>query len=421
MTLPATPHIIIPCATARDQGAVAALAAAPEGQAFSWHLLPADFFSAQNRWNTCVGEEVARARRLAAELAGRLEPGTLIAAAPSNDFSAIVAGIVAEDGRGFSLGMLPILRCRHKYYQRLATAPHMLAGPGLWLEDRPPAEPAIAYPFYAKLPLSSFGIGGRLIETAAEFAAYRPYALRLGREMAGYLRGVPESAFDALPLLGANGFLTETPVHLDQVTVMGRCVQGETVCDAVVETVFFPGTRNVRCFRWPARLPAFAVRQVLEAARQAVAKLGFRHGLWNAEVWWGGDRARPFAEIIEINPRPATYFWQMLRMGADYPLYQVMAEMAVGGPGSPPGPPLRAGRVEQRAVTTAGEGRAGELVDYAALRRLEEDGATVVYLFAPEDAIKQLSPFPVIVAEVVAWAEGDGVPSPAYPSPPAAP
>jgi hypothetical protein len=402
----ARPHIIIPCARTRDKQAIELV---PETQAYVWHVLTADFSSAQSRWNTCVGEEVLKVRRLVGELAER-EPGCVIAVAASNDFSAIVASIVAEDGfkgqPGFSLGMLPTLCCRHKYYQRLATAPQMLAGPGLWLEDAAPEPADIVYPVYAKLPLSSFGVGGRMIEAAHELTDYQAEAFALGREMVQHLRGVPEAAFAALPLLRRNGFLLEQPVNLDQVTVLGRCVQGETVCDAVVETVFFPGTRNVQCFRWPARLPAFAEQEVLETARQAVANMGFQHGLWNTEVWWGGDAARPYAEIIEINPRPATYFWQLLWMGARYPLYQVMAEMALGGPGSPPGPLLRTGCIEQRAISTGGEGRAGDLVDFDALRRLEEQGdAMVVYLFNAEDDIKQLSPFPVIVAEVLAWVD----------------
>ena len=404
MVDPALPHIILPCARTRDKQAVAVL---PGAEAYVWHVLTADFSSAQSRWNTCVGEEVSKVRRLVAELAER-EPGCAIAVAACNDFSAIVASIVAAEGcngqPGFSLGMLPTLRCRHKYYQRLATSPQMLAGPGYSVEDEPP--PAIAFPFYAKLPLSSFGVGGRMIETAQAFTDYQAEVFPLGREMVRHLRGIPDAAFEALPLLGRNGFLMEQPVHLDQVTVLGRCIQGVTVCDTVIETVFYPGTRNVQCFRWPARLPEFALQHVSETARRAVSKMGFQHGLWNTEVWWGGDAAQPFAEIIEINPRPATYFWQMLWMGANYPLYQIMAEMALGGSGSPPGPWLRGGRIQQRAITTTGEGRAGELVDFAALQRLQaQDGAQVIYLFSPDDAIEQLSPFPVIAAEVLVWVE----------------
>ena len=400
MAAPNIAHIIVPCARTRDKEAIARLPATP---GFSWHPLTADFSSAQSRWNTCVGEEAGRVRRLARELAEQ-EPGCSIAVAASNDFGAVVAAAAAEDGLGYSMGLLPTLRCRHKYYQRLATAPHMLAGPGLWLHDAPPAGADIAYPFYAKLPLSSFGVGGRMIATAEEFAAYRADVLPLGQAMAEHLRGLPEAVFEELPLLRRNGFLTETPIDLDQVTVLGRCVHGETVCDAVVETVFFPGTRNIQCFRWPARLPEAACAQVVEAARQAVSKLGFRHGLWNTEVWWDAAGAAPFAEIIEINPRPATYFWQLLWMGAGYPLYQVMADMALGGAGFAPGPMLRPGCVEQRTVAVGGEGRAGDLVDYAALQRLEErDDTMVIYLFAPGDPVKQLSPYPVIVAEVLAW------------------
>jgi hypothetical protein len=245
-----------------------------------------------------------------------------------------------------------------------------------------------------------------LIESAEDFAAYRPHAFQLGREMVRHLRGIPASVSGQLPLLHRNGLLMEKPVHLDQVTVLGRCVHGETVCDAVVETVFFPGTRNVRCFRWPARIPEAAHRLVLQRTRQAVDRLGFQHGLWNTEVWWGEESGLPCAEIVEINPRPATYFWQLLWMGAGYPLYRIMAEMALGGNGSPPGPPLRCGSLEQCAVTTTGEGRGGDLVDFAALKRLEDQGDTmVIYLFGPDDSIQQLSPFPVIVAEVLAWAE----------------
>ncbi len=333
------------------------------------------------------------------------------------DLGAMVASIAAtvaieSEGTVASLGMIPVMRCRHKYYQRQATAPHMLVGHGLWLEECEPVSASLDYPVSAsldypvsaKLPLSSMGIGGQLIHSPEALAAYKGRAFAMGRTILRQLQGLPDTVLKELPLITHNGFLTEVPILMNQVTVMGRCVNGMVISDTVVETVFHPGTRNVQCFRWPAQLPDDAMQVVQAVACTAVERLQFDHGLWNTEVWWRTGAGGPEAELIEVNPRPATYFYQLLQIGADYTLYQVAADMALGGPGSTVGPPKRAGWVEQASITTTAEGVAEHLIDFRALKWLEQqEDVAVIYHFRPQDTIRQLSPYPVIVAERISW------------------
>lgn len=401
------PHIIIPCATSRDRGAIAQLTQSPGGGACTWHVLTANYHSAQNRWATSVGAEVARVQHLRKAL--RQQTRAPIGMVATADFGAMVASIAAAvaigpEGAVASLGMMPVMRCRHKYYQRQVTAPHLLVGPGLWLEEREPDAASLDYPVYAKLPLSSMGIGGQLIHSPKALAAYSGRAFETGRTMLQQLQGLPEAVLAELPLMTRNGFLTEVPMLMNQVTVMGRCINGAVIADTVVETVFHPDTRNVKCFRWPAQLPEDAMQAVQTVACTAVERLQFHHGMWNAEVWWQTAAGGPVAELIEVNPRPATYFYRLLQIGADYALYQGAADMALGGPGPAIGPPKRAGWVEQASITTAEAGVAEHLIDFKALERLEQQAdVTVIYHFRPQDTIRQLSPYPVIVAERIGW------------------
>lgn len=302
------------------------------------------------------------------------------------------------------LGMIPVMRCRHKYYLRLATSPHMLVEPSLWLEDSELSSVPVNYPFYAKLPLANMALGGQLIETSEQLSAYKSSVFPIGRKFLKQLVDLPVTVVDELPLLTRNAFLTEVPIMMNQVTVMGRCIQGNVMVDALIETVFHPGTRNVECFRWPAQLSDMVMAKICEVACATVTKLDFLQGMWNIELWWDTGTEAPFVEVIEINPRPAVYFEKILQLGVGYSIYLAAADIALGGSGLPLNSPKQQGFVEQKSISTSGEGIAQDLVDFKALQELDtEEDTIVIYYYSPHDLIQQLTPYPTIVAEVVSW------------------
>jgi biotin carboxylase len=76
--------------------------------------------------------------------------------------------------------------------------------------------------------------------------------------------------------------------------------------------VMYPGTIAFQRFEYPSRLPQAAQRELERVACQALAAIGFDHGLFNPELFWRARNAT--AKIIEMNPRLAAQFADLYEM-----------------------------------------------------------------------------------------------------------
>ena len=109
------PHIIIPCATSRDRSAVAKIQRSAGGGDYCWQLLPANYHSAQNRWETSVGAEVCRVNHVIDALRKQTRGLVPIGIVPTMDFGTMVAGIAAAALLGLLMA-LPTAKLQQDYW-----------------------------------------------------------------------------------------------------------------------------------------------------------------------------------------------------------------------------------------------------------------------------------------------------------------
>jgi len=228
-------------------------------------------------------------------------------------FGALAAALVAE--RLGLPGNPPeaAIACQHKLLARQVlgqVAPEAnLAFTPLDLEYGADVPDGLTYPAYVKPVKAAFSVLAREVAGRAELQAHTRFSwdeLWVIRRLVEPFERVCRARLPGAP--SAHRLLLETPVALGtpQYDLDGWVQDGQVHLLGVVDAIMYPGTQAFMRWEVPSRLPARVQERALDIARRFLAAVGFRHGLFNMELFY--DPAQDRISVIEVNPRLASQF-----------------------------------------------------------------------------------------------------------------
>lgn len=190
----------------------------------------------------------------------------------------------------------------------------------------------LSFPLFVKPVKAAFSVLARTVHGAGELARHLTFGrferLVIGRLVRPYAQVAARYA--ALPC-DPTAMLVESPAEGRQVNVDGYVYRGQArIVGVVDECVYLQpagGARHFARFVNPSRLAPPVRARVEEAARQAVAAVGYTHGFFNCELFVLPDGRLRF---IEINPRLASQFVSMYRDLEGLDIVRMVAALAAG-------------------------------------------------------------------------------------------
>ena len=252
----------------------------------------------------------------------------------TDDYPAcIVASIIAKE-----LG-LPgprpeaVLLCQHKYHCRVAQAARLpKITPEFALIDftknYKAKEIPLTFPFFLK-PVKSYlsMLAKRVndeneLEEISKLARTKipPFARpfnELIRKGGGHFNGIDGNFMIAEELLGGQ-----------QVSLEGYLYDGNMTALAIFDSLMHPGTLSFKRFETPSKLPKKVQKKMCKIAERAVKAVGLDNTCFNIEFFY--NRKTGSAHIIEINPRMACQFVDLIEKVHGWNLYEIQLELALG-------------------------------------------------------------------------------------------
>lgn len=307
----------------------------------------------------------------------------------THDLGDLIAAIVARELGLAGPSPEAVFLCLHKYYGRQREAdPVRCTALPLW-EPRP----RVDYPAYLKPPWLKLGLLGFKLESDDDLArameiARREYPAWSRQYAPLFARAVDTRKY---PLAAADVMLVEEFVEGPQVTVEGWVRGGRVNIWAITDTNTYPGTRVIDNFSLPSRHDAEVQEAMTRYAADAVARMGFNGGFFNAELWRTADGLR----LTEINGRAAVCFAGLYHAALGADIFTAVADLACGE--EPREIPRGTGEVAgQFNVITFTEGKTRELVDLEAAAQIPE---LAVY-HEPDEVIRPASEFGAVVGQI---------------------
>ena len=226
-----------------------------------------------------------------------------------------------------------VLRIQHKYYAREAfarIAPEATVPFGLIRRAfEGPDEVPLPYPFYVKPAKAAFSVLARRVDSFE--ALYRH--TRFGRFERAIIDRLVKPFAD---VMRAHSNLSEGPfsmvceglLHGRQVTANGFARGGRVTMLGTVDSIMYPGTDQFQRFQYPSSLPAGTLAAVDALAARLVEGIGFTDGMFNVEMRI--DPASGAPRVIEINPRAAGQFFDLIERVDGYSLFEAMLDLHSG-------------------------------------------------------------------------------------------
>jgi len=344
-----------------------------------------DLFSFPDNARLFTFDSRAFVDRLARKYAGR---GVEAVVTSDEQFGPFIASLVAQRLGLPHAPVEAVLRVQHKHYARQAferIAPEANVPSGLLRRDfgtRPdPADVPMPFPFYVKPAKAAFSVLARRVDSFEE--------LRRHTRFGWFERAIIDRL--VLPfaqVMRAHSDLTEDPFSMvceqivpgRQVTANGMVRDGRVTMLGTVDSVMYPGTDQFQRFQYPSSLPAAQLASVDELAIRLVSGLGLRHGMFNVEMRVDPDSGRP--RVIEINPRAAGQFFDLIERVDGYSLFEAMLDVHAGREpqlASRAGASRHAASFVLRDLTGAGLTRWPSSRELRALRRRHPDAHVMVY------------------------------------------
>lgn len=226
-----------------------------------------------------------------------------------------------------------VLTVQHKYYARQAferIAPEANCACALIRRDfRRPAEVPMAFPFYVKPAKAAFSVLARRVDRFEElhghtrFGAFeRAVIERLVRPFADVMRAYSNFVEDPFSMV------CEPILRGRQVTANGFARDGRVTMLGTVDSIMYPGTDQFQRFQYPSSLPAEALARVDALATRLIQGLGFHHGMFNVEMRI--DPATGELRVIEVNPRAAGQFYDLIERVDGYGMFEAMLDLHCG-------------------------------------------------------------------------------------------
>ena len=251
-------------------------------------------------------------------------------------FGPFLASLVAERLGLPHTPVEPVLRIQHKYYARQAfqrIAPEANTRVGLlrrdFGRDGRPEDVPVPFPFYVKPAKAALSVLARRVERFEDLHRHTRFGWferaiidRLVQPFADVMRahtGMTEDPFS---------MVCEEILRGRQVTANGYARDGRVTMLATVDSIMYPGTDQFQRFQYPSSLPAGELAAVDALARRLIEGMGFTHGMFNVEMRI--DPATGTPRVIEINPRAAGQFFDLVEWVDGYSLFEAMLDLHAG-------------------------------------------------------------------------------------------
>ena len=248
-------------------------------------------------------------------------------------FGPFLASLVASRLGLPHTSLSAVLTIQHKFYAREAfqrLAPEANTRYGLIRRGfERPEEVPLAFPFYVKPAKAAFSVLARRVDSFEELHRHT----RFGRFERAIIDRLVKPFAD---VMFAHSPLREDPfsmvceglVHGRQVTANGFAREGRVTMLGTVDSVMYPGTDQFQRFQYPSTLPAAQLARVDALARRLLEGLGFTNGMFNIEMRI--DPASGELRVIEINPRAAGQFFDLIERVDGYSLFEAMLDVYSG-------------------------------------------------------------------------------------------
>ncbi len=271
--------------------------------------------------------------RIARRHAGR---GIESVVTSDEQFGPFLAALVAERLGLPHTPVEAVLRVQHKFYAREAferIAPEANARTGLLRRDfgrqgRPEDVP-MPFPFYVKPAKAAFSVLARRVDSFEELHRHTRFGWferaiidRLVQPFADVVRARSDMAEDPFSMV------CEEILRGRQVTANGFVRDGRATMLGTVDSIMYPGTDQFQRFQYPSSLGAGELAAVDELARRLVEGIGLRNGMFNVEMRI--DPVTGLPKVIEINPRAAGQFFDLIERVDGYSLFEAMLDVHAG-------------------------------------------------------------------------------------------
>ncbi len=241
----------------------------------------------------------------------------------------LLASILCERYGLASIGIIPNIMCQNKYYSRMIqkdTVPG--AVPGFTLID--PHDPGRSgppgFPFFIKPVKSFFSIFARKIDNREQYEEYLSSFRRSGTGFSLPLDRLMEKYSDLDPC--GDNLLAEELMQGKQVTLEGYVYDKEVTFLGITDSIMYPGTISFKRFDHPSRIPADTGNRMKEITEKVIPAAGIDSGMFNIEFFY--DQAADDIKIIEINPRMASQFADLVEKVHGTNSYKIQVDLALG-------------------------------------------------------------------------------------------
>jgi biotin carboxylase len=260
----------------------------------------------------------------------------------TEDYPVCIMGSIIAEKLGLRFpSTASVFICQNKYYSRTVQASFIPeATPGFALID-PETEYSgeeipLEFPFFIKPVKSYLSMHAKAVRNASELnsalAAARTKLPQFTRPFDELLATYPVEGFAFVP---GRMMLAEEMLRGEQVSIEGYVYDGEITILGIFDSLMHPGTLSFKSFETPSSLPGHAQERVRSIAEKAVRASGLESTVFNVEMMY--IREDDSAKIIEINPRMAGQFVDLVDKVYGRNMYRIQLDLCLGRKPDPEG------------------------------------------------------------------------------------
>lgn len=272
--------------------------------------------------------------RLARRYAGQRLDGILTT---DEQFGPVAAALIGERLGLPALGLDAVLHAQHKYFARCRhrqVVPE--ATPAFGLVDRESlarGEVPLPFPFYIKPIKAAFSVLARRVDDLDGVRRHVNFGWWEDAIIRRLVKPFNDATGDLMRrrhgrFIDAYTMIAESLITGHQVTCNGYAEGDAVRMLATVDSIMYPGTDQFMRFQYPSRLPVSVLRRMDEIATRVVRGIGLTHGMFNIEMMW--DPATDAIQVIELNPRVAGQFFDLIEKVDGYSLFEAALALACG-------------------------------------------------------------------------------------------
>ena len=122
--------------------------------------------------------------------------------------------------------------------------------------------------------------------------------------------------------------IVEEVLQGKQVTLEGYVAGKKFEMIGITDSIMYPGTISFKRFEYPSSLDPSVKKRMASIAEKFVTGIGFSDGIFNMEFFY--DSRDDSIKIIEINPRMASQFADLMEKVNGTNTYGILVDLALG-------------------------------------------------------------------------------------------